>query len=296
MSVDDLVAWSFDDLVAWMEALLDAPLDISPSTRLGLDSLEFVILLDALETELGVDVPTSYLPFFETYGDVYDHCKLRWDQATSSYQPLAPSQAGVSDDSNDDLVARLSGRTVRLRPIAPADYSRLYEIFTDAENIIRFRLTGTTPSPESFPQFLWAGVFAQFMVVSTDTGREIGLVNAYNADYRNGLAYISIVMDPKAWRFGFGIEAVLLMVNYVFHNFPFRKLYFETLGPNYERFASGANVLFEVEGRLRAHCFVGGRYADLLTLAIYREGWSFPQLPGELARLTRMRERPTSSG
>jgi len=199
-------------------------------------------------------------------------------------------RSGDADTPADDLVARLAGRTISLRPLTPADYSTLYRIFTHPENIIRFRLTGTTPSPESFPQLLWAGVFAQFLVIPAEGGEGIGLVSAYNADYANQFAYISVVMHPTAWKFGSGIEAALLHINYIFHNFDFRKLYLEVLEPNYQRFASGAPTLFDQEGRLRAHCFVGGRYVDLLTLAIYRERWSYPQL-GELARLARRTQR-----
>jgi len=72
---------------------------------------------------------------------------------------------------------------------------------------------------------------------------------------------------------GLMAEATRLFVSYIFGEFDLRKLYAESLEPNYEQFAHGAGRLFEVEGRLRDHEYVGGRYVDALLLAAHRDTW-----------------------
>lgn len=165
-----------------------------------------------------------------------------------------------------------------------ADYGWLFVVFTHPSNLVRFRLAGATPSPESFPQLVWSGVLTQFVVTTRESPAPIGLVSAYNPDYRHGFAYISAITDPRFTNQGWPLEALVLLVNHVFSCWNFRKLYFESIESNYVQFASGDGSIFSVESRLREHYFIGDRHEDFVTFAIYRDEWPWPDSLGALAR------------
>ena len=69
------------------------------------------------------------------------------------------------------------------------------------------------------------------------------------------------------------LEGVALLVSYLFETFDLRKVYAETLESNFAQFALGEGHIFDVEGRLREHEYVHGRYQDLVLLAVFRDSW-----------------------
>lgn len=167
----------------------------------------------------------------------------------------------------------LTGRRTRLRPVFPADYEYLYALSTSERTAHRWRYRGMTPNPEGFTQTLWGGVLAQFLIERRSTGERVGHVTSYDANERNGFCHIAMLTDPAVQGSGWILEAASLFVNYLFTNWNFRKLYGEVPEYNYDEFASGAGRWFRVEGRLGEHEFYGGRYWDLLLLALYRADW-----------------------
>lgn len=137
---------------------------------------------------------------------------------------------------------------------------------------MRYRLRGTTPSPEAFLRFVWDQVVAQFVVESRD-GRPIGVVSAFEPDFRNRFISIAACSVDELETSGLVLEGVALLVTYLFENFDLRKIYAESLERNYAQFAMGEGRLFEIEGRMREHEYIDGRYEDFVLLAIYRESW-----------------------
>jgi RimJ/RimL family protein N-acetyltransferase len=172
-----------------------------------------------------------------------------------------------------DNTPPLRGRHVQLRTIQLEDYGFLYEIATGPETISRWRYRGATPSPEAFSQSLWHGVLAQFVIIRPDSDERVGLVSAYNADFRHRTAHLALILAPQYDRRGWVMEASTLFLAYLFETWDFRKIYYESLEFNYARFASGAGKHFHVEGCLRDHEYHDGRYWHLYMLAVYRDEW-----------------------
>ena len=170
-------------------------------------------------------------------------------------------------------VQRTAGHWATLRPIRPVDYDaiRVAELSDDLG--VRWRHRGATPSPEAFAHSLWAGVLVQYLVVANDDHRLLGVVSAYDVDLRSGTASLGFA------RFGGGdrspglVEGVILLADHLFSHWPLRKLYGETLEFNLPNLGGVLGPLLVEEGRLRAHAFAGGRYWDLVYLALYRETW-----------------------
>ena len=168
---------------------------------------------------------------------------------------------------------RTAGRWVTLRPVRHADYDAIRLAELSDELGVRWRHRGATPSPEAFAQALWAGVLVQYLVVDNDDHSLVGIVSAYNADLQSGTCHMGFArFDPDDRSPGL-IEGVLLVADHLFTHWTFRKVYGETLEFNLANLGGVLGPLLVEEGRLRDHAFAGGRYWDLVHLALYREVW-----------------------
>lgn len=167
----------------------------------------------------------------------------------------------------------LRGQRVALRPVVLADYENLRLIELSERLIASYRHRGQTPSPESFASRLWAGVIAQFVIMKLPTGEPLGSLACFEPDYRNGHAQIGGTLFPsiigKAWP----LEGFRLFFDYIFHSFPFRKLYGYSLAPVAAQFGSAFAELAVEEGRLRDHEYLNGEFVDLVIFSIGREQW-----------------------
>ena len=184
----------------------------------------------------------------------------------------------MDPDLTEDQVAKqlklpsLKGLHVQLKAITPKDYGFLQTIELNSELIFRWRLRGSTPSPEEWAQALWQGVLAQYLVV-TPNRAPIGIVVAYRANFQDQHAYVAAAHFGPQKRSPLLMLAFGMFIEYVFNCWSFRKLYLETPEFNYDLFASGIGRYFEVEGRFRDHSFFSGEHWDHLILAIYRDTW-----------------------
>jgi RimJ/RimL family protein N-acetyltransferase len=167
---------------------------------------------------------------------------------------------------------RLVGRTVRLRPVDGRDYDFLFRLYTDGDHLVRYRLRGMTPSPDAFVRYLWDQVLAQFLVETPD-GRPVGVVSSFEPDFRNRYVYIAACSIAEFEATGLVLEGLALLISYLFETFDFRKVYAESLESNFARFALGESRIFDVEGRMKQHEYVHGRYEDFVLLAVFRDTW-----------------------
>ena len=258
----ELGAGSFDGFVAGLGDLLGRTFEGATRTSrltedLGFDSVDRLELLGIFDRE-GIDVPDELVATLATLGDLHHFLTT-----------IAPRDNEVVATP---VSTPLESASIILRPVTAADEPYLFRLLTTGEQLVRYRLRGMTPSPESFHQFIWDRVVAQFVAV-TRQGHPVGLVSCFDPDFRNRYAYVAAVADPEVQGNGLMAEATRLFVRYLFGEFDLRKLYAESLEPNYEQFSHGAGRLFEVEGRLRDHEYLGGRYVDALLLAAHRDRW-----------------------
>lgn len=182
-----------------------------------------------------------------------------------------------------------------MRLLQPADYPFILRIETSDRRLATYRHRGITPSPESFVHGLWAGVFAQFLVVMRIDNTPIGVVAGYGADYRNGFARVAAVCDPMYEKRGWPVEGWHLFLDYVFASMPLRKLYADVLEFNASLFSAGLLKDFEVEGRLTKHEYLDGQYWDLFVLGLTRDRWS-SRAERSLASRIRVAETARSQG
>jgi RimJ/RimL family protein N-acetyltransferase len=168
----------------------------------------------------------------------------------------------------------LRARHVSLRPLTPGDYPYLQMLESSTDLAFRWRLRGSTRSPEQWAQTLWGQVLAQFVVVGRAHDTPVGLVSVYRPNFQDGHAYFSAIRfdtGKASPLMGLGTAAFL---QYVFTCWDFRKLYAEFPEFNLPLFESALRRGYcQIEGRLREHVYFGRRYWDLLTVAVYRDVW-----------------------
>lgn len=236
----DGTSWTADDL------LVD---------QLAWDSLVAMEVVAWLE-EQGIHLPEELLGELRTLGDLHHYT-----------QTLAP-RAGEAESRRPRTP--LQGRRVRLAPLTGAHHAEALDLFTQGDNFNQFRLRGTTASPESFLRLLWDRVLCQFAVI--DAGRVVALVSAFEADMRNRHVHVAVVARPDAGP-GIGLEGLALLMEHLFTEFDFRKVYAEVMESNLAAFRSGLERVAAIEGRLVDHEYRGGRYEDMLILSVTRAGW-----------------------
>jgi hypothetical protein len=223
--------------------------------RLAWDSLRVLEVLGWLR-ELGVVLPEELVGELRTLGDLHHYVVTIGSRGEA--RDIAPRHP-------------LVGPRVRLVPLTAQYEGEALALYTSGSHLTRYRLRGATPSPEAFRQALWDRVLAQFVVIGD--GTVLGLVSAFQADFRNRHAHVAVVARPDAPP-GTGVEGTALLVEHLFSEFDLRKVYAEVMAPNGEAFASGTGRVFTVEGRLTEHEYLDGTYHDMLVMATTRERWA----------------------
>jgi RimJ/RimL family protein N-acetyltransferase len=244
---------------AFLRTVLAAlPADVGPvslSTRfadLPQDKVARAALRQGLSTTLG-HPPRDLLDSIDSLQEAYD-----W------YTTRAPS-------AGDGGSGRAAPRML-LRPVETTDLPDIYRAATDPEHSFRWRYRGSTPSFAQFSSQLFEGVLAQFMVVDHD-GRTHGLVCGYNAHLDSKFAYIAFLRTGPSQGAGEMMVGVTLLIDHLFSNWDFRKLYAEVPEFNAAGMFSEDSRAVRVEGRLVGHMFHAGRWWDQLIVALWREDW-----------------------
>jgi RimJ/RimL family protein N-acetyltransferase len=198
-------------------------------------------------------------------------------------------------DPAETTVASFDGRRVRLRPIRQSDYERIRDEELSAETILIYRHQGLTPSPEQHAGRLWAGVSVQFIVEDKHRKQPVGVVTAFDVDFRSGHAQLSALVFKDFREHGWPLEGVEIFIDFLFMAHGLRKIYGHSSAANFEQFKSALRGVAREEGRLQSHEFVNGVYLDKIILAIYREDWQGSKLTKNLAAAVAAAEQSRAS-
>lgn len=171
----------------------------------------------------------------------------------------------------DPLAPVLAGHGLRLDPVTPDDVGFLFTLAAAPETSFRWRFRGAPPPLERFTEGMWNQVLVQYVARRTDDDRPVGHVVAYSADPTARFVYVGAVFAPPHTGTGLAAHAVALFVRYLFHTFPFTKVYLEIPGYNWPQVRSGEGTLFAVEGVLRDHYQYAGQLWHQYLCAVYRD-------------------------
>jgi Acetyltransferase (GNAT) domain len=167
----------------------------------------------------------------------------------------------------------LRGRRVYLEPLRSSHVGPLFAIVASEAMVGRWPRNEIVLTRGTFEQVLWRLASLNYVVRRTADGEVIGLVQGINEDWVNQTIGLSILFDPRVWKRGWPLEAVILAIHVFFEVNGFRKLYCQVaestrqaLGPTFERWLVR-------EATYERHEVVGEGYEDWHIFSLFRRDW-----------------------
>lgn len=126
-------------------------------------------------------------------------------------------------------------------------------------------------------------------LIIVKNGETAGTIYSYNCNLIHGWVYIATYLRPEFRKKGIGPKAWALFVEYLFNNFPFRKVYCEVYGFNKLSLSTLKSGNLEVQAQFPEHIFWQGSYYDMYIMALTRENLDIvkSRLSGWRVRATR---------
>ena len=204
-------------------------------------------------------MPDELVATLATVGDLHHYLTTieprRDVEPAATRRPVGP-----------DRVSPLESSSIILRPVTGADEPYLFRLLTSGEQLVRYRLRGMTPSPEAFHQFIWDRVVAQFVAIQPPGPARSGWCRASTPTSATATPTSPRSPIPRSRATGSWprppscSSATSSASSTCGSSTPSRSSRTTSSSP------TAPARLFEVEGRLREHEYVGGRYVDALLL------------------------------
>lgn len=183
---------------------------------------------------------------------------------------------------SDDTIAK--GSLVRLRRKRAGDARQDYNWRADPE-LARFDAARplSTPYQEFLLMFTdelrFPSPFRRMLAIEDTDGRHIGNLMYYNIDERRREAELGITIGAKdCWGGGYGTDAVVTMLRYVFGQTSLVRIYLNTLSWNHR-----AQRCFEKAGFRRiGHSSRNGH--DFEIMEVRRENWLWDDMQGRFSQ------------
>ena len=184
-------------------------------------------------------------------------------------------------DNPHDRGLYLQGERVRLRPLRVDDAAAFQPWINDPEVQ---RLSGVRGGQYSLPaqeEYVrarlvndWEHGFAlaiEVMEIEGSPPRLIGNLELRRLEAVERRAEIGIMIgDREFWSRGYGEDAMRTVCRYGFHDLDLHRIELNVAAFNARAVRCYEKVGFTVEGRLRDHRYVSGRYYDTLLMGLLR--------------------------
>ncbi|MEU8103412.1 GNAT family protein [Nonomuraea muscovyensis] len=161
------------------------------------------------------------------------------------------------------------GERVRLRAVEPDDWAALHSFSQEADIVRAGESIHPPRSAERARQ--WAGDLAardadpdepRLVVAARDGDAPLGMINAHQVDRLNGTFAYGVSLGSRHHRQGYGGEAVVLLLRYMFGERRFQKAEAWVYASNAPSLALHRRLGFVEEGRRRRSHYSGGRWDD----------------------------------
>jgi RimJ/RimL family protein N-acetyltransferase len=120
--------------------------------------------------------------------------------------------------------------------------------------------------------------------IQTKDGTPIGGIGMNWMSAYHRIANIgAMIGEPEYWGGGYGTDALLLMLDYVFDWLDLRRVFLDTMSINSRVIRQMEKVGFTLEGRRREVAYGDGLWYDELFFGLLREEW-----PGRAAMVERL--------
>jgi UDP-4-amino-4,6-dideoxy-N-acetyl-beta-L-altrosamine N-acetyltransferase len=161
-----------------------------------------------------------------------------------------------------------------LRPVEERDLARLL-VWRNSDRIRAVMFNDELITPEEHRAWfekLQQGGDIHCLIFEQD-GRPVGVVNVNQIDRRNGICHWGFYLGETDVPRGTGAAMGRLAFRQIFEVLGIRKLIGETFAFNVRSIDFHKRLGFSEEGCFRRQVLKGGRYEDVLSLALFREEW-----------------------
>lgn len=169
----------------------------------------------------------------------------------------------------------LKDEYIYLRRLESSDLERTWEWLNDPEI---FLIMGIHSPPSTSEQGRWFEMADQakdkiiFAICARETNEHIGNVSLDSIEFRHRTARLSVfIANPMNRGKRIGRRAIYLLLEYAFHHLNLRKVHLKMFADNERVFEFYRNLGFVLEGTLRKHEYVNGKYVDKNILAIFSD-------------------------
>ncbi|OIJ14341.1 GNAT family N-acetyltransferase [Anaerobacillus alkalilacustris] len=162
---------------------------------------------------------------------------------------------------------------VKLRAFEHEDIKYLHKWFNNAESISMIGRTPMTFEETEQLVFKMRNAGAVIMGVENNDQELVGWVHFSNMVLEHGRAEIGVLMSPDYRGHGYGKFAMKQMIEMGFNQLRLNKIYLTTRGINERAIALYKKLGFIVEGTLRQHSYINGKYVDTIFMGLLSQDW-----------------------
>jgi diamine N-acetyltransferase len=167
---------------------------------------------------------------------------------------------------------------IYLRKLEETDLDRTWEWVNDPDF---FLMMGVDAPVTKTAQKRWFDKLDRinckivFAICLREGDKHVGNVSLDLIDYRHRNARLSIVLaDPALRGRGIGSQAIELLLEYAFSFLNLHRLYCKAAAGDARILSFYSKLGFKLEGQLREHEYISGRYVDKIILGLLREEWA----------------------
>ncbi|MBD7963048.1 GNAT family N-acetyltransferase [Fictibacillus norfolkensis] len=164
----------------------------------------------------------------------------------------------------------MKGNFVKLRPLEEEDYALFSQWVVPSKTSALARGSQDFATTEEVKQDIKHGN-TRYAMVLTHEDKKIGFVSWQPQKYEGSYLLGGVIGDPDLWDSGYGAEASILIMDYLFHFKNAHKVQFINGLHNLRsvRFLLKNKVV--IEGILRDYFFLDGEYHDAIVSSILRD-------------------------
>ncbi|NQD67338.1 GNAT family N-acetyltransferase [Bacillus haikouensis] len=163
----------------------------------------------------------------------------------------------------------MEGYLVKLRPIEEEDYELFSKWVVPSTSSALARGSLEFATTEEIKKDIKTGNTRYAMVLTHDD-RKIGFVSWQPLKYEGSYVLGGVIGEPELWDNGYGAEASILIMDYLFHSKNAHKVQFINGLYNLRSVRFLIKNKVTIEGILRDHFFIDGEYHDAVVSSILR--------------------------
>ena len=164
----------------------------------------------------------------------------------------------------------MKGALVKLQAIEPEDYKLFAECFRPSKVSALALGTQDFVTIEEVEKNIKFGN-TRYATVLTHENDKIGFISWQSQKYEGNYLLGGIIVDQNKWDQGYGAEASLLILDFLFHTKNAHRVQFINAAYNRRTIGFLIKNKVKIEGVLRDHIFMDGEYHDAVISSILRE-------------------------